>query len=208
MKFHLLIKICKMASTISYLIHVWHSSIIIIVPPPPKPKILYQSLAIMVNLTFTACMLSNREREYPTVNMSPESNVTFDHSHVTFHWSVCSFQARDSPKTYSTGMYGSSTLSFSIIIYSWCYIYMGIRFILGSSIINCRRPKHESNFNWEGYLCIKLYYVWQFPLGIIIIQVLYIHSYITTTESMQIYVARIMKWLSWCLLQRLLLVHG
>ncbi len=24
----------------------------------------------------------NREREYPTVNMSPESNVTFDHSHV------------------------------------------------------------------------------------------------------------------------------
>ncbi len=59
--------------------------------------------------------------------MSPESNVTFDHSHVTFdhshvmhvhvHWSVCSFQARDSPKTYSTGMYayGSSTLSFSII---------------------------------------------------------------------------------------------
>ncbi len=23
----------------------------------------------------------NREREYPTVNMSPESNVTFDHSH-------------------------------------------------------------------------------------------------------------------------------
>ena len=62
------------------------------------------------------------------MNMSPESNVTFDHSHVTFdhshvmhvhvHWSVCSFQERDSPKTYSTGMYGRSTLSFSII-YSW-----------------------------------------------------------------------------------------
>ena len=24
----------------------------------------------------------NKEREYPTVKMSPESNVTFDHSHV------------------------------------------------------------------------------------------------------------------------------
>ncbi len=49
----------------------------------------------------------NREREYPTVNMSPESNVTFDHSHVMHvhvQWSVqcsavqcsavCSFQAR------------------------------------------------------------------------------------------------------------------
>ncbi len=38
----------------------------------------------------------NREREYPTVNMSPESNVTFDHSHVMHvhvhvHWSVLFF---------------------------------------------------------------------------------------------------------------------
>ncbi len=36
----------------------------------------------------------NREREYPTVNMSPESNVTFDHSHmmhVNVHWSVLFF---------------------------------------------------------------------------------------------------------------------
>ncbi len=57
--------------------------------------------------------------------MSPESNVTFDldHSHVMHvHvrrsvyfclFSLIAFQARDSPKTYSTGMYGSSTLSFS-----------------------------------------------------------------------------------------------
>ncbi len=55
--------------------------------------------------------------------MSPESNVTFDHSHVMHvhvHWSVlffCSaisliaFQARDSPKTYSTG---SSTLLYTL----------------------------------------------------------------------------------------------
>ncbi len=82
------------------------------------------------------CILSrvyNREREYPTVNMSPERNVTFDHSHVMHvhvHWSVCSFQACDSPKTYSIGMYGSSTLSFSII-YSWYYsIYATISTIL------------------------------------------------------------------------------
>ena len=36
----------------------------------------------------------NREREYPTVNMSPESNMTFDHSHVMHvhvHWSVLFF---------------------------------------------------------------------------------------------------------------------
>ncbi len=83
----------------------------------------------------------NREREYPTVNMSPESNVTFDHSHVTFHhshvmhvhvhWSICSFQACDSPKTYSTGMYRSSTLSFSII-YSW---YEASRWCAASIVI-------------------------------------------------------------------------
>ncbi len=37
---------------------------------------------------------SIREREYPTVNMSPESNVTFNHSHVMHvhvHWSVLLF---------------------------------------------------------------------------------------------------------------------
>ncbi len=46
------------------------------------------------NTTHTIPRVYNREREYPTVNMSPESNVTFDHSHVMHvhvHWSVLFF---------------------------------------------------------------------------------------------------------------------
>ncbi len=44
-----------------------------------------------VCLYFKSIFIINREREYPTVNMPLESNVTFDHSHmmhVNVHWFI------------------------------------------------------------------------------------------------------------------------